>query len=245
MGAWRHLAFSSPSFDSASVRLVSEKLADALTRSIRRGLLPVQPPPGWARARPAIDAAFGTDLSHHLFRVEPVAWVSLTETQITGGFAQFLRVPNRRLRLARARPLLTALGVDLGEAVHDIHVEAEVGTAGSRNRRIDLLVTWEIPPGTRYAAVVEAKLDGGSVRRRTLPAYRQHLTNLGIAQERMELRLVSSRCSNNIRRALRNNPNWRWLPWRDLLLAYDRALCGDADDDGFRQFRRTAWERAA
>ena len=244
MGAWRHLAFASPNFDSTSLRLVSEQLADALTRSIRRGLLPLQPPPDWTRARPAIDSAFGTDLSHHSFRAEPIAWVSLTETQITGGFARFLRAPNRRLRLARTRPLLTALGVDLGKAVHDIEVKPEVVTAGRRNRRIDLLVRWEDPPGTRYAVVVEAKLGGGNVKRSTLRAYRGHLTSLGIAQEHTQLRIVSSKFSNNIRRALRNNPNWRWLPWRDLLLAYDRALCAGADDDNFRQFRRTAWERA-
>ena len=245
MGAWRHLAFASPNFDSTSLRLVSEQLADALTRSMRRGLLPLQPPPDWARACPAIDAAFGTDLSHHLFRAEPISWVSLTEPQITSGFAQFLRTPNRRLRLARTRPLLTALGVDLGEAVHDIEVQDEVVTAGRRKRRIDLLVRWADPPSTPHAVVVEAKLGGGSFKRGTLRAYRRHLTSLGIAQEHTQLRIVSSKFSNNIRRALRDNPNWRWLPWRDLLLAYDRALCGGADDDDFRQFRRTAWERAA
>jgi len=35
------------------------------------------------------------------------------------------------------------------------------------------------------------------------------------------------------------------MSWRSLLLAYDRNLNPNHDDDAFRQFRRTLWDRGA
>ena len=61
--------------------------------------------------------------------------------------------------------------------------------------------------------------------------------------------IVSPLRDDRVARALsrQRSKDWRWMSWRSLLLAYDRALHQDHydhDDDAFRLFRRTLWDRA-
>ena len=54
--------------------------------------------------------------------------------------------------------------------------------------------------------------------------------------------LVSPRPSRSSTRALQRNRDWRWIAWRDLLVAHERALPVDCDDEAYLQFRRTLWD---
>ena len=198
--------------------------------------------PDWSLALPALDSVFGTDLAHHLFHAEPITWARFTEPQITQGLAHFLTVPGRTTRLARTRALLTALDADLSEGMNEARVTAEEPAGG--NRRIDLLIKWKDSSSRPHAAIVEAKFDH-QVTSGQLPAYREYLRKLKVEEERSLLIVVSPRLRPDTLKALGRNRRWRWIAWRDLLLAHDRALDGDDHDDAFRQFRRTLWDRAA
>lgn len=239
---WRRAALPLPTFDPSSLHRVSRALADDLTRTLRSGAFAILRPPAWANPRPAIDSVFRTDLAHHLFRADPIAWVQLTETQITGGFVRFLNAPGKLGRLARTRALLTALGVRLHDGVQTFEVRDEVQTR--TRKRIDILVEWKDSSGIRCAAAIEAKVGDNGVSPGSLHAYRNHLERLGYTRQRRQLIFVSPRLHKKSHRALQRNREWRWVSWQDLFLTYDRALDGTHDDEEFRQFRRTAWNRA-
>ena len=116
------------------------------------------------------------------------------------------------------------------------------------------MIKWTDASGRKRGAVIEAKFEA-RVNPGTLPAYRTCLRRIekdyrrevpSNQQERPLLFLVSPLRDAGITRALRRNwsQDWRWMSWRSLLLAYDRSLNPDHDDDAFRQFRRTLWDRA-
>lgn len=163
-----------------------------------------------------------------------------TEPQFTKGFAYFLGVPEREKRIWRTRALLRTLGAaELGKNMSEVEVTAEALTSG--NKRIDLLIEWKDSSETCYAAAIEAKL-GHHVTSGQLPAYRGHLQN--VPQERRLLIVISPRYED-VRGALQRQRSreWRWMAWRDLLIAHERALSGEYDDDTYRQFRRTLWDQ--
>ena len=122
---------------------------------------------------------------------------------------------------------MVALGAGrLCEDMCDVTVTAEAPTARKRRsvgaKRIDLLVEWKdsSEQKNRYAAAIEAKLPGHHVTVGQLPEYRRYLKNLD------------------------RNRDWRWMAWRDLLVAHERALPVKCDDDAYLQFRRTLWDQA-
>ena len=224
---------------------LGETLSDALTMAIRTEALSFQEKPDWYRGLSAMYWVFGLDRRHHLFRVEPIGWgVKFHESQFTKGFAHFLGVPERAARIGRTRALLKALGAAelISKGMSEVKVTAEALTSG--NKRIDLLIEWKDSSGEPYAAAIEAKL-GHHVASGQLPAYREHLQKK-VPQERRLLIVVSPRLGADTRAALdrQRKGEWRWIAWRDLLIAHERALSGGYDDDAYRQFRRTLWEQA-
>ena len=117
---------------------------------------------------------------------------------------------------------------------------------------MDLLVEWQDSLGFDRSAVIEAKF-GHRVTPDQLPRYRGHL--LGIEKRYRQaghidgpepplLFVVSPSYRESDARALARNKHWRWKSWRSLLLAYDRFLEPQHDDEEFHQFRRTLWDRA-
>lgn len=42
---------------------------------------------------------------------------------------------------------------------------------------------------------------------------------------------------------LARNPRWGFAYWSAVLLRFERELAAIEDDDDFRRFRRTLWER--
>lgn len=241
----------------AALRFLASLRADALARVIADGKLPFEHLPSWDCTRPALDRVFGIDLHHHFLHAAPLEWlqeVRLSEPQITRGFAHCLDVGGRAVRTGRIRALLRALGSDPGDADSGLR-EARVKPEAPANRkRIDLLIEWTDASRRKRGAVIEAKF-GAHVTPGQLPGYRRRLERIesdyrrevsANEQERPLLFLVSPLRDAGITRALgrQRSQDWRWMSWRSLLLAYDRVLDPDHDDDAFRRFRRTLWDRA-
>ncbi len=139
----------------------------------------------------------------------------------------------------RALGVERRLGIELRDEGAETTIEAEALAAG--NRRIDLLIEWE-DPSNRIAVAIEAKF-GHHVTSGQLPAYVKHLQRRW-PEHRQLFFIVSSELGEHTRQALRRNKKWRWMAWRDLLIAHERALSGDHDDTAYRQFRRTLWGQA-
>ena len=244
------LGFQEPAWPeghSAPV-FVGEKLSGALTAVIRGDALSFLDPPDWSSgSSDIIRCVFGVDREdhkHHLFCAEPISWTKFTEPQFTKGFAHFLDVPERNVRIGRIRALLKALGVETGEEMTRIDVTAEEYT--SKNKRIDLLIVWE-NSSNRFAVAIEAKI-GDQFTRRQLSEYREHLKKMERREKHRRpfhqwLFVVSPRSTKKVKEALRCNKKWRWKGWRDLLIAHERALCDEYDDSEYSRFRRTLWDQ--
>ena len=135
-----------------------------------------------------------------------------------------------------------------GEGMSVVSVVPEAPTSRNNkrdSRRIDLLIKWkDSPEGETYTAAIEAKFNH-QVTQHQLSAYRKHLIRRKeVAKERLLLVVVSPRLVGRTKEALRKNSSWRWFAWRDLLVAHERALPDDCDDDAYVQFRRTLWDQA-
>ena len=234
--------------------LLATLLSNALTRVIADRKLPFEPAPSWNHARPALDRVFGIGLAHHFLHAAPLEWLRPTEPQITKGFAHFLNADGRTTRTGRIRALLRALGSESGNADCGLRKASVRPEAPTNRKRIDLLIEWTDALHRKRGAVIEAKFDH-RVTPGQLPDYRTRLKQIERVYrspdspdepERPLLFLVSPLHDAGVTRALRQqrSQDWRWMSWRSLLLAYDRSLNPDHDDDAFRQFRRTLWDRA-
>ena len=237
------LSFRAPVWSGDARRVlagIGDKRSDAVAVAIRRGALSFAVAPDWSSGFQAIETVFVMKRAPHLFRAEPsVTWATFTEPQLTKGFARFLNDPEPVARIERVRALLKALGAArLGEGMTGVMVTAEAPTSG--NRRIDLLIEWHDSSAQRHAVAIEAKL-GHHVTSGQLPAYRNHLRR--VAKDRRLLVVVAPRMTGGTERSLRRNQDWRWVAWRDLLIAYERTLPVDYDDAEYLRFRRTLWDQ--
>ena len=246
--------FDPPDWDRGrqALNLLSVRLSGALLHAIREKLLDVRNLSDWHRSRDAMAAVFGFDRCHHLFHADPVSWVRLTEPQATSAFVQFLNAEDRTVRKERVRAFLRALGAGGGQrgAVLD-KASAEAEADAGKRKRIDILLKWQDDSDRSRGAVVEAKF-GHHISKGQLSQYRVRLIR-GIErhyrsdpgpQEKLLLFVVSSWRRRHDDKALGRNKDWRWMSWRSLLLGYDRALDPNHDDEEFRRFRRTLWDRA-
>ena len=225
---------------SPALARLGDRWSDAVAVAIRRDALRFTVTPDWSSGVEAIESVFSLKRQPHLFRTEPsVTWAKFTEPQLTKGFARFLNDPEPVARIERVRALLKALGAaEFGEGMSQVKVRAEAPT--SENRFIDLLIKWRGTSEREYAAVIEAKL-GHHVTSGQLPAYRNHLRK--IAKDRRLLVVVASRLTARTDKSLRRNREWRWMTWRNLLIAYERALPVKFDDAEYIRFRRTLWDQ--
>ena len=254
------LRFDPPGWPAGHEALsrLATRLSSTLIRVLTERSLPFEPAPSWNHARPALDRVFGIGLAHHFLHAAPLEWLldaRLTEPQITKGFAHLLNSGDRTIQTGRIRALLRALGSDPGDAdssLREAGVTPEASTA--EGKRIDLLIEWRDASCRKRGAVIEAKF-GHEVTGGQLPGYRAHLECIEKdyrrevrrnERERPLIFIVSPLRDGKVTRALDepSEKDWRWISWRSLLLAYDRNLDPDHDDDAFRQFRRTLWDRA-
>ena len=232
-------SFTPPLFDVEALRTIGERHLEAVARAVHAGVLSRRAP-SWSDARPAFDRVFGSDRPHHLFRARPFAWAKFSEPQMTRGLAHFVNEAPGATGVARARALLAGLDVRPAESVRSLAVTAEALVG--RRRRIDLLIVWEEPDGRR-AVAVEAKF-GHTVTRDQLLGYRTWLGRRHGGLKHLDLVLLTGSATRGVQTALERNKSWRGVGWRSFLLAHERALPTEQDDEEYRRFRRTLWARA-
>jgi hypothetical protein len=201
--------------------------------------------PGHAGRRAAIERFHGLDDPSHCFHVDPIRWFRPTEPQVTCGLQRFLSEGGSELTLSFLRALDPTLSWP--ERLDGVTVEAEVPC---ERGRIDLLISGKAAEVT-WGAVVEAKF-GHNIRRNPLPDYAQHAAKLGMQFRPIPgeggtsvLIVLGQRNESATRARLRRNKRWSFLNWHSFLRRWERELTRLSDDDAFRQFRRTIWERAA
>ena len=236
------IAFANPvwSEDAAlSLSDLGERLSGALLTAIRSGAFSAMADPAWCDGVWAIKHVLGTP--RVFLEVVPIAWgTKFTEPQFTSGLAHFLNASGRRVRIERVHAMLTALGVQPNGRLHDVEATAEART--EERRRVDLLIEWSDGKGQRHAAAVEAKI-GHQITEGQLKAYRDHLCERKF--DGRHLVVVTPRRTEAIDDALRHNREWGWISWRGLLLAHERLLRADYDDEAYRRFRSTLWDQVA
>ena len=233
------VSFTPPILDVEVLRAIGGRHLEAVARAVHAGVLSRRAP-SWSDARPAFDHVFGSDRPHHLFRACPFAWARFSEPQMTRGLAHFVNEAPGATGVARARALLAGLDVRPAESARGLAVTAEA--LAGRRRRIDLLIVWEEPDGRR-AVAVEAKF-GHAVTRDQLSGYRTWLGRRHGGLERVDLILLTGSATRGVQAALKRNESWRGVGWRSFLLAHERALPAEQDDEEYRRFRRTLWARA-
>lgn len=238
------LAFCSPKWTPASsqdLASLGEKQLDSIGVAIRRKALPFSGAPDWSSGHGAIDCAFGLNRELHLFRTEQsIDWATFTEPQFTKGLAHFLNSSDPAMRVERVRALLRALGVS--EHAGDLdRIEVTAEAKIEDGRRIDLLLKWQDSSGKSCAVAIEAKL-GHQVTKGQLPAYRNHLKKIA-GDDALRLFVISPRRTGKTEGSLRRNKEWRWISWHGFLVAHERSLPDNFDDQRYREFRRTLWDQ--
>ena len=220
--------------------LIGESRADPVAVAIRKDALHFAETRDWSRVMLPLETTFALNRRLHLFRAEPsAAWVTFTEPQLTKGLAHFLNAADPTVRAERVRALLKALGAaELGNDINGAIVRAEAPTSG--NKRIDLLIEWQDSSRQRFAVAIEAKL-GHHITTGQLSAYRNHLRRIPKACRRLVV--ISPRRTRPTERSLQRNRDWRWMAWHDLLIAHERSLRDEHDDQEYLQFRRTLWDQ--
>lgn len=196
-----------------------------------------------SHTRSSIARYFRTDQAGHAFHVEPHGWLRLTEVQATKGLAAFLTERGSGHVLAFLRALAPEVAWPAQFSGSKALAEVPAGRG-----RIDLVLCGE-HGGQIWGAAVEAKFDYHA-RYNPLPEYRVTAGKLGVVPTPGEegargvLRILGRRSDRPTTKRLNKNKDWRFVGWRAVLFRFERELADMADDDEFRRFRRTLWERA-
>jgi hypothetical protein len=170
-----------------------------------------------------------------------------TEPQLIRGLASYLSEDEAgAVGLKRSKAFLASVfeGASADQAfMHSceqaesiaVDVEVPVPDGGTR-RRIDLLFTWSMPGGEKFAVAVEAKF-AHSVLVGTLPAYKGFVRRLVRRPDNARLVLLTLPGAPHPR-----NKDWQPVAWRTLLSRWEKRLADDQDDDPhFARFRRLIW----
>jgi len=214
----------------------------------------LEDPPRFAAAD--LGHVFGKLDSSHAFHVAPLDWgMRLTEPQATGALAHLLSHPHREIKAQRIKAFLHALGMrfldpdtyDFGAA----EITAERLTRDNLRIDLELLLPWTrshaTPSKPKYRAIlVEAKFNH-KITPGQLSAYQKHQLQFALTYipKTLDENLIvlGLRKDRSVADHLKDNPSWRFLSWRTLLVNFERALPAAADDANFRLFRRTIWDR--
>lgn len=249
MGEWSDFgAARPPIFATAALRMVDALSSHTLLLAMRSGSLAAQLP-SWADFEPSIRQVFKLDRPHHCFGVPPQRWAGFHEPQFTGGLAFFLASYCVRQRHARIAAFLTAafeaagrqppLKLSGASAIQKAEAVPE-------ENKVDLIVTATMRTGETVGAVIEAKF-GHKLTAGQLPkAVRHARDKRGLTADNSVFLVVLPDRSDIGTRVFSKigNKLWRSASWWQLMSRFEDALSADADDDGFRAFRRTLWQHA-
>lgn len=219
------------------------RLGNVARAAVRDGRLSALPQPSWEAGRTALRRVFGLH-DRHFFNVAGHEWLSLTETQTTGGLAHFLDALPAERRRERVAALFAASGSPIdAEHIVDARVIREYPISGGR---LDILAWAKEVGGPTHLLVIEGKyeydLSHNQLRRyeRALPGI---IANEELVAPTLTLRVVGNILRGRTRKQLGRQKQWRFLSWKDLMLQLDGYLPAGADTDDFRRFRRTLWDR--
>ena len=198
----------------------------------------------WPEGQQAIRRTFGLH-DHHFFGVSGHEWLSLTETQTTGGLAHFIDVTDVEHRRACVAALFAASGAPIaaGEQIVDARVVPEYPI---KHGRLDLLALIRTASGGAHLLVIEGKFEY-DLSHNQLRRYERALPGVIAAEElgspSLTLLVVGNRLRRRTRKQLDRHKQWRFISWSDLMLKLEKRLPAFADNDDFRRFRRTLWDR--
>jgi hypothetical protein len=176
--------------------------------------------------------------------VEPTPWLRLTETQITRSLADFINEDGATRALAFLRALPCS-GVDLPPEFQTGRARAEAPSAAGR---VDLLITG-MAGDRKYGAAVEVKID--HVLQNPLGSYASLAVDEGLVisgppgKPTGTLVVLARGASAGTLKHLGENKGWRFVHWTAFLRRFEHALAHASDDDDFRAFRRSLWDRLA
>lgn len=181
------------------------------------------PPPLWDNSREALQETFGLKRRDHFLSLPRGVFPSLREPQITKAICNLLTgTPSRTLR--RCQALFDALG---GASAPRLKQVTQV-TADDRTR-MDLAIHAVDENGMSCCLVLEAKLES-ELSDTQLKKYRKILLKTYSEKRQRHLWVVAplktARTTRVMGRSI--NSEWKFVSWRRLLLAWQRAL----DDDG-------------
>lgn len=220
------------------------RLGNVVRAAVRDKRLAGLAHPSWPEGQEAIQRTFGLH-SHHLFGVSGHDWLSLTETQTTGGLAHFISSSEVQQRHARVAALLAANDVTIaaGDRIIDAGATAEYPIKGGR---LDLLAWVRTANGGAHLLVIEGKFEY-DLSHNQLQRYERALPGVIATKElgspSVTLRVVGNRLRRRTRKQLDRRKQWLFQTWSNLLLQLERHLPASADNDDFRRFRRTLWNR--
>lgn len=240
---WKTLAdLPSPRDATGALLVVESRAVSPVLRAIRSGDF------GLAAARyecTGLERVFTLDRASHCFDVAPSSWAGFHETQVVRGLSHFL---NSTRDTARVRAFLAAAYASSGDARLLSVLESAVlrgAEAIPEKARVDLVVEAVLADGTKLGVVIEAKL-GHHLTRGQLPKAVKHAGTRELAESNTAFLVVLPDTDAVGTRVFSKSGNqtWRATSWWSLLREFERRLPEEADDDAFRGFRHTAWQRA-
>ncbi|RCK54154.1 hypothetical protein TH25_02180 [Thalassospira profundimaris] len=185
----------------------------------------------------SISSIYCIDRANHFLETAPYEWLSLIETQVTKGLAYFLRSGNDTQNRSRVQTLVSAFGI--ASAVENQNVEAE--SRNNDNTRIDLIIKWD-DGAMRNQIIIEAKLNY-ELRENQLKLYSKNTNRKKEKFDNCYFYVISEARTRITAEQLKENNSWKWVSWSSLLLKYEKFKNSVHDDDDFRRFRKTLWNR--
>ena len=193
--------------------------------------------PSWAQGAQSLEAIFGLDRTSHFLRHHRGLFPQLWERQITQSLRALLLEDPARTH-ERCQALLDALQ---GGGICEIG-EVDRITADAADR-MDLAVHFRDADQVKHCVVIEAKLEHelsdnqlGNYRRRLLQDYPR--------PEQRHLFVIAPRRTARTDQILgrTKNQEWSFATWRQLLLAWQRALPDNPGHDVLSLFSEI-WKR--
>lgn len=216
----------------------SGQLESDLTHALRLlpGFLPEMTGP-FDSYGAALRMWFGMNEQSHPFYQQVEPWLRLTETQVVGGLAHYMRRHGTPAMLA----FLDAIApCDWPANLLDLRADVEVMVPG--RGRIDLLVSG-ILEGRKIGVVVEAKW--GSDLRNSLKHYKRHVLHnaeMRMCPKRTKFIVLGANAGRKTARKLGQNQCWSSVSWREFLRRFEIALNRQGVvDPGFAVHRQRIW----
>lgn len=199
--------------------------------------------------RRGIEGLLGMLEHRHALRADRTLLAEQTEPQLISSLTQFLRGRgDGALSRQRVRDFLQALlkgqviksmERPIDELVQATALTIHCELAVKKQRRIDLLLSWDMPNGLHYTVAVEAKFNH-QVSKDQLPAYQRYVQSQSPPGQYALVLLTRDGKRH------RWNSTWLTVAWWQLMWRWEPLLSAEkAEDDSmlFDAIRRVIWDK--